>query len=97
MPAKSKQATPTPDWLRRLRDVRGCKRELARIFGEARNGGSFAWADASKAAHILFTIVRMLEGSEIEARIEALERAAAAQPGHPHKRNGHAQRWEARP
>jgi hypothetical protein len=81
LPAKSKAATPSsPDWLRRLRDIRGCKRELARIFGEARDRGD-GWADAGKAAYILFTITRMLEGGELEERIARLETALAARNG----------------
>jgi hypothetical protein len=90
LPSKRKATTPSPDWLRRLRDVRGCKRELARIFGEARDRGAIAWADASKAAHILFTITRMIEGAEFERRIEALEAVAAKRDGKLPPRPRHA-------
>ena len=77
----------SPDWLRRLRDARGCRREAARIYGLARSGG-MDWQDANYASRILHTIYRMIEGSSFEARLEALEQAAAQdQPaGRP---NGH--------
>ena len=96
MPSKSKPvAPPSPDWLRRLRDIRGCKEELARIFGEARDRGD-GWADAGKAAYILFTLTRMLEGAEIERRLEAVERALDERGGSQRPRiNGRAHR-EAR-
>ncbi len=93
MPAQQKTSIPTPDWMRRLRDIRGCRRELARIFGEARDRGD-GWADAGKAAYILHTIAKLLEQSEVEKRIEALEQALADRergdaPGQRPRSNGH--------
>ena len=66
-----------PDWCRRLRDVRGCRREIARVYGRA-HAGSMDWADASKAANILFFLAKLHETSSIEERISALEAADAA-------------------
>ncbi len=96
MAAKTNPDTPTPDWLRRLRDVRGCKREIARIFGEARTG-SMDWADASKGANIVYIIARLVSDTEFEARLGRLEQALAEQTGRPIKPNGGSRHWSARP
>ena len=49
------------------------RRELARVYREAR-AGTLDVADASKLANILQIMGRMIEGSELEARLDALER-----------------------
>lgn len=76
------KSTAPPDWLRRLRDVRGVRRELARIYGDARTGG-LAWQDASRAANVLQILGRLIEGGELEQRIEALEAASENARGGP--------------
>ena len=57
----------------------GVRRELARLYREARAGELDVGA-ASRLANVLQILGRMIEGSEIEARVEALEREAPA-PG----------------
>jgi hypothetical protein len=47
--------------------VRGCRAELASVYGDARNAvGNIDWQDAARAASVLHIIARMLEGAEIE-------------------------------
>jgi hypothetical protein len=71
----------------RLTTARGCRAELAAVYADARNGtGKIDWADAARAASVLQTITRMIEGGEIEARLEALESAYAIRQ--PARRNG---------
>jgi hypothetical protein len=83
---KTDPDAPTP-WLRRLRDVRGCRRELARVYGMGRDG-ELEWADASKAGSILQILIRAIEGSTFEARLASLEAAVAERQGKPTKPNG---------
>ena len=74
MQPKPEPPTPSP-WPRRLRTVSGCRRELGRLYGEARDGGE-GWGDTAKAAYVLFTITRMLAGTETEQRLgPAIEKA----------------------
>jgi hypothetical protein len=57
--------------------------ELARVYRLARHG-LMPWEDATKAAHILATVHRMLDAAELEAlaaRLAALEQAVEVQ--HP--------------
>ena len=63
----------------RLDSMAGVRRELARLYREAR-AGELDVAAASRLANVLQILGRMIEGSEIEARVEALEREAPA-PG----------------
>jgi hypothetical protein len=66
-------ATPPPrlplDTMLRVR------RELARVYREAR-AGKLDVADASKLANILQIMGRMIESSDFEARLAALEAKA---------------------
>jgi hypothetical protein len=96
LPALAKPSTPPPSpWLRRLRNVRGCRRELARVYGMARDG-VMDWGDASRAGQILLILVKMIEGFDIEQRLDRLERAIADQPIHPNG-GGNNRHWGARP
>jgi len=52
--------------------VAGCRRELALIYAQARYG-AMPWEHATKAAHVLHSIARMISGSEFEERLTALE------------------------
>ena len=68
-----RELSPPSPWIRRLRDIRGVRRELARVYGDAR-GGAMSWQDASRAANVLQILVRTLEGSDLEQRIAELEK-----------------------
>lgn len=48
--------------------------ELSRLYREARNG-KIDLGDATKLTYILQVLAKVIEGNELEARIEALERA----------------------
>ena len=65
--------TPSPRRYRaKLETVGNVSRELSRIYREARSG-LIDTSDASKLAHILSIIGRIIEASDLEARIAALE------------------------
>ena len=64
----------------RLDTVTRVRREPARLYREAR-AGRLDVGDASRLAHILQILGRMIEGAELEARVEALERARGAGHG----------------
>ena len=61
----------------RLDTMARVRRELARVYREAR-AGRLDVADASKLANILQVMGRMIETSEVEARLDALERRQGA-------------------
>ena len=61
----------------RLDTMARVRRELARVYREAR-AGRLDVADASKLANILQLMGRMIETSEVEARLDALERRQGA-------------------
>jgi hypothetical protein len=71
----------------RLTTARGCRAELAAVYADARNNtGKIDWADAARAASVLQILTKMIEGGEIESRLEALETAYAGRQ--PARRNG---------
>lgn len=59
----------------RLDSLAGVRRELARLYREARAGG-LGVGEASKLANILQVLGRMIEGAELERRVDELERRA---------------------
>ena len=59
----------------RLDSLARVRFELVRIYREARDGKRDV-GDASKLAHILALIARILEGSDLEKRIALLEQQA---------------------
>jgi hypothetical protein len=59
---------PPSPWLRRLRTVGGVRRELCRVYGEARDG-TLDPQDATRLTHVLVAITRLIEGSELEQQI----------------------------
>jgi hypothetical protein len=88
----SAQAEPTrPPGRRRFRltSARGCRKELAGVYSEARNRGGMDWQDAARAASVLMTLVRMIEGSDFEARLDRIEAALGEHDRRPQSRNGH--------
>ena len=81
-PRKASGHTPLRIRLDTLGRVR---RELARLYVEGRDGRRDV-ADVSRLASVLAIVARLIEGGEIEKRLEALEareQAAAAKPRGP--------------
>jgi hypothetical protein len=73
--------TPPPLPRVRLDSLAAVRRELARLYTEAKHGHRNA-SDASKLGNILALISRILEGEPLERRLEELEKALAErQPG----------------
>jgi hypothetical protein len=73
--------TPSPPkakYVGPLNSVAGVRRELVRVYTEARRD-ELDVSDASKLANILFQIGRLIEGVDLETRLARLE-AAANQP-----------------
>lgn len=75
------RASPTPvrlvsDRQIDLADLRSVRRELCRVYRDARSG-RLATADASKLAFVLFTIGRLLEAETFEQRLDQLEQMTA--------------------
>ena len=67
--------TPHPLKVRvKLNTVGDVQRELAKLYRLARSK-QMDVADASKLANILLMLARLMEGSSLEARLEALEGA----------------------
>ncbi len=68
-----KSATPRP---RRysLGTIRGCRREMALMYGEAREG-RLDLSDAARLAYVLTAVARLVETGDLEARLQQLERA----------------------
>ena len=56
----------------RLDTIADVKAQLGRLYREAR-GGKINTQDASRLANILALLGRMIEGSDVEARLAALE------------------------
>ena len=58
----------------RLDSLARIRREMAQLYAEAKHGRREV-ADASKLANMLALIARIIEGGELEQRLEVLERA----------------------
>jgi len=54
--------------------------ELSRLYREARTG-KIDMGDATKLTYILQVLAKIIEGGELEARIEALEQALGGNDG----------------
>lgn len=75
VPSKSAGSEPSPPSRvvrAKLDTIGDVKAQLARLFREAR-GGRIATQDATRLASILALLGRMIEGSDLEARLAALE------------------------
>ena len=48
------------------------RRELAAVYRDCRSG-RLGWAAGTKAAHILSSLLRAIEGTDLEARLARLE------------------------
>jgi hypothetical protein len=71
--------TPTPRTVR-LENTRAIRRELVRLYGEGRRG-LMSVADLSRYAHVLMILSNIGRDADLEARLEALEKALAKE--HP--------------
>jgi hypothetical protein len=58
-----------------LATVRDCRRELAALYRRMK-GGEVAAADGTRLAYVLVCIAKMIESSELEQRVAALEAAS---------------------
>lgn len=75
------RATPpsqSPRLRLKLKTIDDVAAELARLYRQAK-AGQVAVADASKLANILALLGRVLEGSQLESRLDALEADRDAQ------------------
>jgi hypothetical protein len=70
----TKRATPLPRNRCNIKTIEDVRRELSKVYREAR-ANLLDISDASKLANILSLAGRVIEGSNIEARIKALEDA----------------------
>jgi hypothetical protein len=60
----------------RLHKLSSVRQEMARLYREARRGKGTV-ADAGRLAYILSLIARIIEGSDLERRLETLEKKMA--------------------
>lgn len=70
--AKGLSLCTSPRSRLRLGTVRECRRELAKLYVEARRG-EIEPSDATRLAYLLTSLANMIRDSEMEERIEALE------------------------
>ena len=63
-------------YIGRLNTVAGVRREICRLYRDAREG-VLQVGDASKLANILYIAGRLLEGQELEERVRKLEEATS--------------------
>lgn len=61
----------------RLNSLRGVRRELARLYTDARNGNGITPGNAAKLAYVLTCTHKLLESEVIEARLIELEKRGA--------------------
>ncbi len=65
-------ACPTPKARIGLSSIKECRRELAKVYAEARNGDIHP-QDATRMTYILVAISNMIKDCELEERIKKLE------------------------
>src|SRR6266516_2914879 len=86
--SKARLLTPSVNRVGRLATIGGVVTELAKLYREAKSGQREV-GEASRLASILVALRGAIEGSQFEARLDALERGIAAPPratapGHGH-------------
>ncbi|HLW78182.1 MAG TPA: hypothetical protein VKU44_01160 [Terriglobia bacterium] len=74
LPDKPSRRPPTP-CRSRLNTLTRVRQELVRVYKAAR-AGDIPVSDASKLAHVLYTVGRLLVAQDLEVRVGRLERAA---------------------
>lgn len=67
---KTLRVLPTPQL--KLATIDDCRREMARVYRDARLGDTDT-AEASRLVYILSTLAKLIETSQLEQRIAALE------------------------
>jgi hypothetical protein len=70
--ATSGTRTPTPSKIK-LNELEDVRREMARVYREAR-GGRMDASEAGRLAYILTGIGKLIEATEIEKRLSQMER-----------------------
>jgi hypothetical protein len=69
-----RELTPTPTPLvGKLDSLRGVRRELTKVYRDMRQG-KLDTQDGTRLAFVLNVIAKLIETSDLEARIEALEK-----------------------
>jgi hypothetical protein len=77
----SKDVSPTPPpppKIGRLDSLKSVRLELAKVYREAR-GGTLKTEDAGRLTYILTCLAKLIEQSNLEARLTALERSLEVQ------------------
>lgn len=77
VPVSSAGAARPPVRRRPLKTMRDVKREIAGLYWAARRD-EMATADASRLCFLLVSLAKVIEGTEIEARLAALEAGSAS-------------------
>ncbi|MHB8403972.1 MAG: hypothetical protein ACYDCJ_00900 [Gammaproteobacteria bacterium] len=54
--------------------IRGCRREMALVYAEAREG-RLDFSDAARLAYVLTAVARLVETGDLESRLQQLEQA----------------------
>jgi len=72
MSAAESNDLPPVRRVHRLNSLGGVRLELASVYKDAHEG-RLRWSEASRAGNLLAIIARIIEGSELERRVEALE------------------------
>ncbi len=80
MSERAKPSPPPSPRVGALGTAADVKREAGRLYRAARRG-DVAAADASRLASVLALLLRVVEGAELEARVEALERVKGVTHG----------------
>ena len=71
--ATSGSCTSTPSRKTKLNELEDVRREMARVYREAR-GGMIDSSEAGRLAYILTGIGKLIEATEIEKRLSQMER-----------------------
>lgn len=68
-------APPTPKKQIRLASIKDCRRELAKVYVDARYGSTDP-QDATRLTYVLIAISNMIKDHELEERVKKLEEQA---------------------
>ena len=82
MSEESALSLPPPPRVGRLASISDVRRELCRVYKDARTG-RIETQEGARLTYMLATLAKIIEGSDLADRIEKLERAAAAK-GEPY-------------
>jgi hypothetical protein len=79
--ASSVPTTPSPPRVGRLDTIAGVRREMTRVYREARTG-KLETPEATRLAFILQSIARLIEGGDFEKRLNDMEQRLATPESH---------------